>query len=551
MEFTEHDNNIIIKVPVTAETITSDIIKHALAEAGFARCYVLQNQLDNLLAEYQFLQQKVKDLTLAANSKTLSYPIAEKRNAQLSFEIAEDKMMATAFISPAWGGGHVSANDLVKAAQQLGIVFGFHKENIIRLVQQASRTEPGQRLKAEIAFGRQVKPGLDSCFEPQIPDMVYRRNQPLVSSDSKADLRDFGAIPAVVKGQILMRRYPPTPGEQGVDVTGQITAPIPGSVIDWQLGTGTEVSPDDPDLLLASHDGLPRAVENGAVVDEVFTVKNVDLSSGHIIFKGSVIVTGNVIAGMKVIAGGNVFIKGVMEGSLIEAGGDITVSGSIIGHQVAQHHTEPEYTTVLKAAGNIFCHIAQYSALLCQGQLQVTKYLMHCAVEADSLLAGTADKLNGKIIGGNYLLATTLQCGQLGSPSSGAVLVKLNRQLYPIIQQQETLRTQLAQVKQMLDELHVRLENHKKMLGGKADDQQLLLEQEFNEQKQLTKGFISEIRQLEEQRIQVLPQLGVKVTQQLFSAVEIQFGKDVFRSRREYGPSLIKIEEGHPSINPL
>ncbi len=81
-------------------------------------------------------------------------------------------------------------------------------------------------------------------------------------------------------------------------------------------------------------DGLPRVVDNGATVDEVFTVKNVDLSTGHIIFKGSVVINGDVTEGMKVIAGGGRVYKGFVEGTLIEAGGDINVGGSIIGHQI-------------------------------------------------------------------------------------------------------------------------------------------------------------------------------------------------------------------------
>lgn len=552
MEFTEHDNNILIKVPVTAETLNAAMVTQGLHDAGYGRCYLLQNQLDNLIVEYQQLQQKVKALTLAENAKVLTYPLAEKRPAQLSFELADDKMTAWALITAAWGGAPISANELVKAAQQFGIIFGFHKEHIIRLVQQASRAEPGSKLKLAIAHGRPVKDGKNSWFEPLIPDMVRRRNQPLVESDAKADLRDFGAIPSVAKGQLLMRRHPPTAGEAGVDVTGVTSSPTPGVVIEWQLAAGAELSPDDPDLLLASQDGLPRGIENGATVDDVFVVKNVDLASGHIIFKGSVVINGNVISGMKVVAGGNVFIKGVMEGALVEAGGDICITGSIIGHQLTNpSETEAEYSTVLKAAGDIHCNIAQYSAFYCQGEVHVTKYLMHCRVEAESVTAGTTDKLTGKIVGGHFLLGQGLQCGQLGSPSSGVVFVKLNRRLSPLLEHKEALRAQIAPIRVAMEELKQKIEQQKKLLAGQVDDYLKQLEQEFTDQKLLAKALIDEVKQLEEQRLKILPQLQVKVAQQLFSAVEFQFGKEVLRSRREYGPSLIAVHDGHPAINPL
>lgn len=116
MEFAEHNNNIIIKVPVTAEPLNAAMIKQGLQDAGFGRCFLLQNQLENLLVEYQQLQQKVKALTLAEHAKVLSYPLAEKRAAQLSFELSDDKMTAWAIITAAWGGNPISANELVKAA---------------------------------------------------------------------------------------------------------------------------------------------------------------------------------------------------------------------------------------------------------------------------------------------------------------------------------------------------------------------------------------------------------------------------------------------------
>lgn len=550
MQFTEIDETITITVSVSADAISAEQIQQALRDAGYGRYLILQAQLDNLLAEYQQLQQKVIAMTLAANSKELSYPIAQKRAALLSFEIAEDKMKAVAFITAAWGGSPISANALVKAAQDIGIVFGFSKDNIVRLVQEASRAEPGTRLRADIAFGREVQHGKSSHFEALLPEMVARRKQPLVDSEAKVDLRDFGAIPAVSAGDVLMRRLAPTLGEPGFTVTGERTEPSPGTAIDWQLGTGVGFAVNDENLLIAIQDGLPRAIENGATVDEVFTVSQVDLTSGHIVFKGSVVVTGNVIAGMKVIAGGNVFIKGVVEGSLIEAGGDITIGGAIIGHQLAAGE-EQEYSTKISAQGDIFCNMAQYTELECKGNIYATKYLMHCAVDAHSVLVGTEEKINGKIVGGYYQLAQNLSCGQLGSPSNGVVVVKLNRQLNPIIEQQLLLRAQVTEAKALMDELKEQIDSQKKLLAGQADPQLVMFEQEFIAQRQLGMKLLEELRELEAQRQQILQTLEVKVTQQLFAAVEVHFANESVRSRREYGPSSIKVLEGHPAISPL
>ena len=123
MQFTEHDNTIKITVPVSLASISAAEIQQHLINHGYERCLVLQDQLTNLLVEYQQIQQKIKENVLTEHSKEISYRIAEKRNAELIFDISEDKMMATAIITAAWGGAPVSANELVKSAQAAGIVF--------------------------------------------------------------------------------------------------------------------------------------------------------------------------------------------------------------------------------------------------------------------------------------------------------------------------------------------------------------------------------------------------------------------------------------------
>ena len=552
MQFSEHDNTIKITVPVSLTAISAAEIQQQLDNQGFARCLVLQDQLTNLLVEYQQIQQKIKEKVLAENSKELTYRIAEKRDAELSFDISEDKMMATAIITAAWGGAPVSANDLVKSAQANSIVFGFSKEQIIKLVSYAAKAEPGSKVKLMIARGRAMVPGANSRFEPLLAEMESRRNRPIVKTDEKADLRDFGAIPAIKTGEAIMRRHPPTPGVAGMLVSGEMIPATPGLHLEWQFGEGVELASADGDLLLAARDGLPRVIDAGATVDEVFTVKNVDLATGHIVFRGSVVVNGNVTEGMKVVAGGNVFVKGMVEGTLIEAGGDITINGSVIGHQLAPADQQSEYSTELKAVGDIQCNLAQYSQISCGGNLYVSKQLMHCGVEAAIVYAGPEDNPNGKLVGGYFYLDQGLFCGNLGAPSSSAVLVKLNRQLDPIVEKQDVLRVSVAAERTEMEELRQQLEKLKKIEGNaQIEMRRNEIVAKFEEHRELAVSLINDIKILEAQRQEKLAELLIVVRQQLFSAVEIHFGKDLVKSRREYGPSKVVLVDGSPSIEPL
>ncbi|NRQ41269.1 DUF342 domain-containing protein [Rheinheimera sp. YQF-2] len=551
MQFTEHNNSIKITVPVTSDALSADVVVTSLQAAGFGRCLVIQDQITNLLVEYQQIQIKVKE-QLQPEGTTLTYRIAEKRDAELSFDIADDAMSAAAIITAAWGGAPVSANSLVKGAQEAGIVFGFSKEHIIKLVTHASKAEPGSKVKLVIARGRAVVNGENSRFEALIADMESRRNKPLLQSDEKADLRDFGVIPAIRAGEPLMRRHPPTAGIDGMTVTGTAIQAVPGQSIDWNVAEGSELSATDADLLQAARDGLPRVIEHGATVDEVFTVKNVDLATGHIIFRGSVVVNGDVTEGMKVIAGGNIFVKGFVEGTLIEAGGDIKIGGSVIGHQLPTAEKDSEYSTELKAKGDIQCNIAQYARLSCDGNVYVNKQMMHCAVAAAKVYAGPEDNPNGKLIGGYFYLDYGIFTGNLGAPSSSNVLVELNRQIDPIAEKQDVLRASITAAKNDMQDIREQLEKLKKIEGNaQIELRRQELQSEFDEHKSVALALIEDVKQLEQQRKEKLAATVIVVRQQLFSAVEVHFGKDVMRSRREYGPSKVLLVDGSPAIEPF
>lgn len=551
MQFTEHNNSIKITVPVTSDALSAHDVATSLQTAGFGRCLVIQDQITNLLVEYQQIQKKIKD-KLQPEGTTLTYRIAEKRNAELSFDIADDAMSAAAIITAAWGGAPVSANVLVKGAQEAGIVFGFSKEHIIKLVTHASKADPGSKVKLVIARGRAVVNGENSRFEALIADMESRRNKPLLQSDEKADLRDFGVIPAIRAGEPLMRRHPPTAGIDGMTVTGNAIPAVPGQSIEWNVAEGSELSATDADLLQAARDGLPRVIEHGATVDEVFTVKNVDLATGHIIFRGSVVVNGDVTEGMKVIAGGNIFVKGFVEGTLIEAGGDIKVGGSVIGHQLPTAEKDSEYSTELRAKGDIQCNIAQYARLTCDGNVYVNKQMMHCAVAAAKVYAGPEDNPNGKLIGGYFYLDYGIFTGNLGAPSSSNVLVELNRQIDPIAEKQDVLRASITAAKNDMQDIREQLEKLKKIEGNaQIELRRQELQSDFDEHKSVALALIEDVKQLELQRKEKLAATVILVRQQLFAAVEVHFGKDLIRSRREYGPSKVLLVDGSPAIEPF
>lgn len=551
MQFVRHDDLIEVQVNVTEQPITLPQIREALSEAGYSRCQIITNQISNLLADYEIIQADIRLNKLPSGQK-ISRRIAVRRNGELKISIAADQMSVTAEITAAWGGQPVSANDVVRVAQEQGVTFGFQKDQIIQLVAAASRAEPGVIQSAIIALGRPMKPGNDACFEPLVEGMTVRFNKPMAQQDDRIDLRDFGIIPSVHSGEAVVRRLPPTPGVDGVTVLGEVTKAIPGNPVEWQLGEGVEVSPFDPELLVATRDGLPRLMDAGASVDEVYAIQKVDLSTGHVLFKGSVIVNGDVTESMKVIAGGNVFIKGMVDGMLIEAGGDINIGGAVIGHHLEVAQDGEKYSTVIKAKGDIRCNLAQYARFECQGDLQVTKQLNHCTVSARSVLAGLPDKLTGKIIGGNYQLDLGLKAGMIGSPSESALVVDLNRLVMPIVEKQTALKDNIQAIKREMEEIRSMIEQMKAQDQTTAMVQQIsMFMEDYEAQKAIALAMIADVKALEIERQQRLNETLVMVKQHIYAGVEFKIGHEVLPIKRDYGATKVTYTDGQIKLDPL
>ena len=551
MQFVRHDDLIEVQVSVNDLPITLQQIRDGLNEAGFGRCQVIGDQVTNLIADYEVIQSDIRLNKLPAGQK-ISRRIAVRRNAELKISIAADNMSVSAEISGAWGGQPVSANDVVKMAQEQGVSFGFQKERIINLVAAASRAEPGVLTSAIIAVGRTMQPGQNASFEPLVEGMTVRLNKPMAHEEERIDLRDFGVIPSVHQGEGVVRRLPPTNGVDGVSVRGEITPAQPGQNTEWQLGEGVEVSSIDPDLLVAARDGMPRLLDAGASVDEVYAINKVDLSTGHVQFKGAVIVNGDVTESMKVIAGGNIFIKGLVDGSLIESGGEISIGGAVIGHQMAPTADGETFSTVIRAKGDVKCNLAQYARFECGGDLQVMKQLNHCDVNARSVLAGQADKLTGKIIGGHYLLDLGLKAGVLGSPSESTLIVDLNRRVLPVVEKQQALRDNIHAIKREMEEIRGMIEQMKTQEQNLAIQQQIkMFIEDFEAQKAIALAMMTDVKALEVERQQLLDETAIIVKQHIHAGVDIRIGSESIPIKRDYGATKISYADGQIKLDPL
>jgi len=297
------------------------------------------------------------------------------------------------------------------------------------LVEHTNEAPPGAELSVTVAKGKYPINGSNAKFKPLTDDARKRVLRPQLREDGTADMRDLGAEVTVDPDHPLLQKIPPSKGRAGFTVFGQELEARDGEDRDFKPGEGTRVSDTDANLIVADRTGMPSFSENSVQVDDVMQLNNVDVSTGHVKFKGSVIVTGNVSEGMKVTCSGDITVGGYVDSAELHAEGNITVRKGCIGHLIhsgdnAENDEDadewiPDVSTKLIAGGSIWCAYAQYSYFEAQTGVNTDKQLTHCHVITKGPLAigGEGRNARGKLIGGTIETCDHVYCGQLGAPA--------------------------------------------------------------------------------------------------------------------------------------
>lgn len=240
---------------------------------------------------------------------------------------------------------------------------GLSKLKIQTLLQKITKLKPGDSCQSEIAQGKHPVNGQNAVLERKVSLARERLLQPQEREDGTVDMRNLGSMIMVKPNDILMIKHPGTEGSPGYNIKGEVLKQKPGKDLPLLAGTGTSIHPNDPNKLIATVAGQPVETRTGMNVDDVLQLKDVDISTGHVTFKGSILITGDVHEGMIVKSSGDITVMGFVDSATLEAEGDITVSKGVIGRQIRVN----EFSTNLTAQGQISAQFVQYSQLTAKG----------------------------------------------------------------------------------------------------------------------------------------------------------------------------------------
>jgi uncharacterized protein (DUF342 family) len=547
-------NNIdLILQPVKDDIQVTEASVHELIESSeFKDLYVDNGNIKNAIAE---LNSVLKPLQTNKSGREISYQVLERRDATISITIDKDEMSATAEISTALGGKHLTAKAILNSAQEAGVSKGFSKEQLLKLAHKAAKEPAGSIITGEIAHGKIAVNGKNSSIKWLVQSAQDRILRPKDREDGSVDMRDLGDIICVKVGEPLAKKIMLTEGVKGFTVTGSPLEPLAGDDITLTAGEGTTISPKNDKVLISTLVGLPRVIDNGMEVDPVYRIKNVDISTGHIKFEGSVIIDGDICEGMKVTATGDITIGGFVESATLEAGGDITIGSGIIGKKQdieGQSLDNIKMSAYISAKGDIFAKYAQYAQIYCHS-LRIESQMMHSIVDVEEILwLGTENKANGKLIAGYIKAGKSVHAGIVGATAGSSTIISFSKKVDLMKEQLEDIEFILKVDSDKSTELQSAVNKLKKLPADKVNPEMLSkLVSTYKFHAHRVGEILNKKEAFEEQIQTYMASVYVEATEKLYHGVQMIVGDFQDKSRREYGPTKVNYKERKIHFNPI
>ncbi len=536
---------VMLKIAPQSSAVSEIDIRALLMRSDFSQYLIDQEALQEAVDKFTQLREQPD---LADEWGDTEVKLASAKNAEVEVTISEDRMVAWATITAAHGGRPIGHRDLVVAMQEAGIQFGLQKRRATELIHFGQKAEPGSTIKRVVALGRHPENGEDSRFERLVDTPLERVRRPKELDHGQVDMRDLGDLGTVKPGTTLMRRHPHILGREGMNVTGQALPHKAGKELALLPGDGTEISPSDPELLIATRNGLPLVVKQGMKVDDVLSVKTVDVGYGHVDFEGSIHITGDVAEGMRVSATGDVHINGFVESAHIEAGGDVVVGKGIIGHR---REELDELSCSVSAGGSISATFAQYADLQSEGDVLISSQLLHSNINSKaSVLVRDEQGFKGTLVGGKVQAANTIECVVLGATAGTSTSLHIEGEISEIREEyQSFVRTKNVLAERISKILDAQLRLSTQRNGNDETSQRLAVTLSHSQEEFARTSYAIECSLEKEEAF--FDKAKIIASKELHPNVYLDVAGFMAVSRRQYGPSETKVEKGKLLLEPL
>ena len=370
----------------------------------------------------------LKKAVAAAAEKEIKFAIgrgtrpAERECYKLT--ITQDKMQAFArFYAASEGGNALTAGEIQRDLDAKGIKYGIKHDVIAKLIQKKEYCED-----ILIAEGTPPIQGKDAWIEYQFN--TDKKAKPTLKEDGSVDFFNLNILNHCSKGAVLAVLHREVPGETGCDLFGDKIKPADVKVMTLKFGNNIELS-EDKTVLTSMVDGHVEVVNGDVFVSDMLVVENVDNSTGNIDYDGSVQINGNVATNFVVKAKGDIEVKGVVEGAVLEAGGNIVIARGMNGMSKGS----------LYAKGNVIAKFLQNATVRADGYI-ASESVLHSKLTAGGEV--TVDGKRGFIAGGKVCAAGGINVKTLGSEMGADTIVEVGAD--------PSLKNRIAQLQKEIEE---------------------------------------------------------------------------------------------------
>lgn len=320
------------------------------------------------------------------------------------YTMAPDFMTVKAVFYPEFeGASQLTADEITRDLYNMGVKSGICEDAIKDFI--SNRIYGKEYI---LAKGTPVVEGRDG-------EIVYDfdtdlKPVPKIDEDGTVDFKNIDNLNHVKVGDVVARIIPMDKGTAGEDVMGRTVMPKRVKRVVFKYGKNMHVSEDGLSLI-SDVSGHVSLESEKIFVSDLLTLVNVDNSTGNIKYDGNVEVSGNVVAGFEINASGNVTVRGLVEGAIITAGGDITLIRGVQGMNKA----------VLTAGGNIVSKfIESAECVTADGNIE-SDSILHSKVISHGKI--TVNGRNGLIIGGDVRATKMIEVKTIGNEMGTATCV--------------------------------------------------------------------------------------------------------------------------------
>lgn len=316
----------------------------------------------------------------------------------VSLTIKEPIGEETPYFSPDFIEGYLREN---------GITAGIDRESIEALAEHVAYGK-----EVIVAKGKPPVHGRNGFF--QFTSMVEdAKSKPVVNPDGSVDYYNSLKLAMIDKDELFAVYIPATTGEYGFTVFSEMLPPLKGKELRPLRGKGFYTSEDGKEYR-ACFRGRITKTENRITVEKIYVVKgDLDIEKGNINFNGDVEIVGDVRSGLSVVTDGSIFVHGHVGGSLLVAGGNITIRKGIQGRNKCEIDAKGDVACsfvercIIKADGNIYADSILDSEVTAKQKVIVSS-------KKGLVVGGVITGVQGvvaKEAGNETGVATTLQAG--------------------------------------------------------------------------------------------------------------------------------------------